>query len=74
MNYNIKQLQGSLRLIAITKRFVMNYRTTCRPLTKLLKKHVFNWDQEAITTFELLKEAMVNPLVLALTNLSKPFL
>lgn len=43
------------------------------PLTALLKKNSFLWTAAASKTFEKLKTAMTNPLVLALLDLSKPF-
>ncbi|XP_075673885.1 uncharacterized protein LOC142643233 [Castanea sativa] len=44
------------------------------PLTNLLKKDGFNWIAEADSAFQHLKAAVMNPLVLALPDFSKPFI
>jgi hypothetical protein len=53
---------------------VKGYDTICKPLTQLLKEEAFNWNEEAIKVFKLLKKAMTKPLMLALPNLNKPFI
>ena len=50
------------------------YDTICKPLTQLLKEEAFNWNEEAIKVFKLLKKAMTKPPMLALPNLNKPFI
>ena len=71
---NIKQLRGFLGLISYYHKFVKGYDIICRPLTKLLKKDVVGWEQEAIVAFEALKKEMVNPPMLALPDMSKSFI
>lgn len=44
-----------------------------QPLTEQLKKDVFGWKEKAATTFDVLKQAMVSPPVLALSDYSKTF-
>jgi hypothetical protein len=39
-----------------------------RPLTKLLQKGVFQWNEEATQVFQRLKQAMVTTPVLALPD------
>ena len=43
------------------------------PLTNLLKKDSFSWTPEASQAFQLLKDAISNPFVLALPNFTKAF-
>jgi hypothetical protein len=50
---------------------VKGYDTICKPLTQLLKEEAFNWNEEAIKVFKLLKKAMTKPPMLALPNLNK---
>ena len=50
------------------------YDTICKPLTQLLKEEAFNWNEEAIKVFKLLKKAMTKPHMLALPNLNKSFI
>lgn len=44
-----------------------------QPLTKLLKKNQFKWNDEAKEAFQMLESEVTQPLVLALPNFSLPF-
>jgi RNase H-like domain found in reverse transcriptase len=55
------------------RKFIKGYRTISRPLTNLLRKNSFKWDEESQSAFEKLKLAMSTTPVLALPNFSKPF-
>lgn len=44
-----------------------------RPFTNLLKEGQFGWSDEAVKTFEQLKQALTSILTLALPNFSEPF-
>lgn len=44
-----------------------------KPLTKLLQKNAFAWNDEAEGAFHKLKEAMVKGPVLTLPDFSQPF-
>ncbi|KAA0042859.1 hypothetical protein E5676_scaffold108G00800 [Cucumis melo var. makuwa] len=55
-------------------RFVKGYGDIAAPLTKLLQKNSFKWDEEATLAFENLKLAMTTIPVPALPNWSLPFM
>ena len=71
---NISKLRGFLGLTGYYRRFIKNYAHITAPLTNLLKKNSFLWDEEAGRCFEELKEVMSNAPVLAILDFSKPFI
>ena len=50
-----------------------SYGEIATPLTKLLQKNAFKWNEEAIAAYEQLKLAMTTIPVLALPDWSQPF-
>ncbi|GKE06788.1 transposon ty3-I gag-pol polyprotein, partial [Tanacetum coccineum] len=70
---NIKQLRGFLGLTGYYRRFVKGYAVISQPLTALLKKNAFKWNLQTQTSFEKLKQAMINSPVLALPNFGEEF-
>lgn len=60
--------------IPTTIKSLRGYEEIAAPLTNMLKRNAFHWTQEASDSFETLKKALTEPLVLALSNFSKPFI
>ncbi|GJX99007.1 ty3-gypsy retrotransposon protein [Tanacetum coccineum] len=71
---NLKQLRGFLGLAGYYKRFVKGYAVISHPLTVVLKKNAYKWNDIAQQAFEALKLAITQALVLKLPNFNEPFM
>lgn len=70
---NIKALRGFLGLRGYYRKFICHYGFIATPLTDLLRKNAFEWDDKTTKALLALNEAVTSPLVLKLPNFSQPF-
>jgi hypothetical protein len=69
----ITELRGFLGLTGFYRKFIKHYASIALPLTSLLRKDAFLWNDNASQAFQHLKTAMTQAPTLSLPNFSKPF-
>lgn len=70
----LRALRDFLGLTGYYHKFIRGYALLAAPLTNLLKKDGFKWDDSSTLAFTKLKMAMTIPPVLALPDFTQPFI
>lgn len=68
-----KGVRGFLELAGYYRKFIRNFGCIASPLTRLLSKGGFHWNEAAEMAFKQLKEALTSPPTLCLPDFSQPF-
>lgn len=71
---NLKQLRGFLGLTGYYRRFIKSYAKIAAPLTDLLRKDSFCWNETTQEAFQGLQQAITSAPVLALPNFQQTFI
>ena len=71
----VKQVRSFLGLCSYYRKFILNFSSIAKPLTRLTEKDVkFVWSSDCDQAFEKLKTCLVNTPVLVYPDLTKPFI
>jgi len=69
-----RAVQGFLGLAGYYRKFVHDYGAIAAPLTALLKKEGFTWNDATAVAFQALKTAVISALILVLPDFARPFI
>lgn len=70
---SVKDIQKFLGLSGYYRKFIRHYADIARPISDLVRKHRFKWNEEQRIAFEELKKALVTAPVLAIPKIGSPF-
>jgi hypothetical protein len=71
--HSVWGLRGFLGLPGYYRRFIKDFGTIAAPLTQLLKRNAFHWNEQAHSAFESLKQALTAAPVLHLPDFEQCF-
>jgi hypothetical protein len=69
-----RALRGFLALAGYYRKFIRDFGLIASPLTRLLRRNAFAWDDEATAAFEALKGVLTMGPVLQMLDFSRPFI
>nr|XP_051211532.1 uncharacterized protein LOC127329025 [Lolium perenne] len=68
-----RALRGFLGLAGYYRRYIQDFGLIAVPLTRLLRRDAFSWDEEAATAFAALQRALTMGPVLQMPDFDEPF-
>lgn len=69
----VKGLRGFLGMTGYYRRFVKDYGNIAKPLTELLKKRGFFWNEKAEEAWQALRKAITSAPMISLPDFQQPF-
>lgn len=72
---NVSEVWSFVGLASYYQKFIKDFSTVARPLTRLMEKNVaFRWDESCQEAFQALKSSLVTSPILAFPNFELPFI
>ncbi|KAK1628363.1 hypothetical protein QYE76_002678 [Lolium multiflorum] len=68
-----RALRGFLGLAGYYRRYIQDFGLIAAPITRLLRRNAFSWDEEAATAFAALQRALTTGPVLQMPDFDEPF-